>query len=129
MMSSKFLLFVIVLLSYVFVACGSHADSEPQDAVIYFYGFEVERITGIHEEEIEELGCAFSAESKAIASALKAVESGNSDYDRRDVRAKIEMLGRSYFVDRTGAVRQGDNYFELDKVQFVASLTQVGTCE
>lgn len=99
------------------------------EVVIYFYGFEIERITGIHEEEIEELGCVYSADSHSIESALTIVSSIDANYDRRDIRAKIEMHGESYFVDRAGIARQADDYFRLDKAQFIAAIAQVGSCE
>ena len=99
------------------------------EAVIYYYGFEIERITGIHEEEIEKLGCSYSADSDAIASALTRADSDNANFDRRDIRAKIVMQGDSFYVDRAGIVRQGDRYFRLDRARFIASLTQVDSCE
>ncbi len=107
----------------------SYADDDPRLAVIYYYGFEIERITGIHEEEIEELGCTYSADSDSIERALTKLNLKNVNYDRRDVRAKIAMHGESFFVDRDGIVRKGDNYFQLDKARFVASITLVDSCE
>lgn len=107
----------------------SYVDDDPRIAVIYYYGFEIERITGIHEEEIQELGCLFSAKSDSIENALVKVNASDANYERRDVRAKIEMHGKPYFVDRAGIVRQGDDYFQLDKAWFVASIALVGPCE
>ena len=111
------------------VATVCFANDVRLNAVIHYYGFEIERITGIHEEEIEELGCAYSADSDSIESALTEVDSQTVNYDRRDVRAKITMRGRSYYVDRAGIARHGDSYFKLDKAQFIASITLVGPCE
>lgn len=111
------------------VTTGCIADDGNPKAVIYYYGFEIERISGIHEEEIEELGCAYSADSGSIEGALTKLDSDNVAYDRRDVRAKITMRGESFFVDRDGIVRQGDNHFQLDKARFVASITLIGLCE
>ncbi len=128
-MTNKFLLSVIVAMLCLLVSYDSLADADPQEAVVYYYGFEIERITGIHEEEIEELGCVYSANSDSIESVLAKADSSDVDFDRRDIRAKIEMRGKSYFVDRAGIARQGDNYFRLDKVQFVASITLFGSCE
>ncbi len=120
---------MLLLALCMLVATGCFADDGRPKAVIYYYGFEIERITGIHEEEIEELGCAYSADSDSIESALIKVDSKKVNYDRRDVRAKIAMHGESFFVDRDGIVRQGDNYFQLDKARFIALITLVGSCE
>lgn len=111
------------------VATGCFADDGRPKAVIYYYGFEIERITGIHEEEIEKLGCVYSAGSDSIESALTRADKGDARYDRRDVRAKIEMHGKSYFVDRDGVTRQGDQYFQLDKALFVEAIELVALCE
>ena len=124
-MTSRFFLPVMC----IFVACGGFADADNEAVTVSYYGFEIERITGIHEEEIEELGCTYSAEADTIDSALSEVDSSDVAYDRRDVRAKIQMHGKSYFVDRAGVVRQGDDYYRLDKARFIASLTLVGECE
>jgi len=128
-MTNRILLSLLVPALCMFASYESFADADPRKVVIYYYGFEIERITGIHEEEIEELGCVYSADSNSIESALMAVNSSDAKYDRRDVRAKIEMHGKSYFVDRAGFARQGDNYFQLDKVRFVASIALAGPCE
>ena len=110
-------------------ATERNVDDDVQAAIINYYGFEIERITGIHEEEIEQLGCLFSARLESIENALVRVNSSDANYKRSDVRAKIEMHGKPYFVDRAGIVRQGDDYFQLDRAQFVASISSVRPCD
>lgn len=118
----------IVVLSML-LSCSSSADVDPEKAIVYFYGFEIERITIIHEEEIEELGCLHTANSQDMERALVKVDANDVNYERRDIRAKIEMSGKSYFVDREGVTRQGDHYFQLDKARFLESIEPAGPCE
>ena len=111
------------------LAYGPFAYADPEQALVHLYGFEIQRITGIHEEEIEKLGCPYAALSKDLEKTLTKIDPNESEYERRDVRAKIEMRGKVYFVDRFGFVRQGNDHFTMDKVRFIASITPAGPCE
>ena len=96
---------------------------------VYYYGFEIERITGIHEEEIQDIGCHYSSNEEQIGAALERLDMVDSGYDPLDVRARVEMASKTYFIDRDGVVRQGDQYFKLDKESFVRALTLVDDCK
>lgn len=110
-------------------SCVNADDDAGVNSVdVYYYGFEIERITGIHEEEIQELGCRYSSSEEQIGAALAQLDGADTGYDPLDVRARIEMAGKTYFVDRDGIVREGDRYFELDKDSFVRALTLIGDC-
>ena len=126
---SRFLFFILASAICLIHANAQFAHADPEQALVYFYGFEIERITGISEEEIEKLGCSYTALSRDLERTLTGIDASASEYERRDVRARIEMRGNIYFVDRLGFVRQGDNHFILEKVKFVASITSSGPCE
>lgn len=121
--------FLCIVVLSALISCGSSADADAEKAIVYFYGFDIERITGIHEEEIEELGCLHTANSQDMKRALVTLDESTANYERRDIRAKIEMHGKSYFVDREGVARQGDQYFQMDKTKFLESIEPAGPCE
>lgn len=99
------------------------------DAVVYFYGFRVERITGIHEGEIEKLGCLYSIRKRSfLKSVIPGAPSGH--YQPRDVRAKVIFGPHDiYFVDRFGNGRHGAEEFVVDRKMFAASLSQTKPCQ
>jgi hypothetical protein len=93
--------------------------------VVYFDGFELERVAPLSEKTIEEhhsgargtYRCEIS-KLDLLASILE--EQGNIDYAVKykeyNIRAKVLFSKNDvYFIDRYGMARHGSNYMKLDK--------------
>jgi hypothetical protein len=128
------LCFVILL-----IAC-SHASTEvlaeqsmtkqSDQGLVYYFGFEVERITGIPENQIEQYGCKFSISRNDFEQSLLTApdQVANIQYNKLDIRAKAIFLDKQYFIDRAGVVSDGQRYVLLNKVKFASHLKSVGKC-
>ena len=118
-----------VLTILLIISCVDADDNARVNSVrVYYYGFEIERITGIHEEEIQEIGCEYFANEESITDTISPLDVTDVRYDPLDVRARFEFREEIYFVDRDGIVRQGTHYFRLDKENFVRALTLTRDC-
>jgi len=122
-------LFLLILL----VACnqiegsahsGANMSNENDQGTVYYFDFEIERITGIPESQIEEYGSIFTINKnyfeKCLLFDIDTAKSTN--YNKLDVRAKIVFSDRVYFVDHSGIVNTGNRYAMLNKKQFVRYL-------
>ena len=100
------------------------------EGTVYYFGFEIERITGILEQEMEKNGCLYSISRQKFTSLLQEDIALGQKYNRRNVRAKVAFENEEpYFVSRQGVVRQGRKFFTLGKRDFVRSLSPVkGKC-
>lgn len=95
---------------------------------MYYYGFGIERITGIHEEEIDELGCKYTISKKQFLSMLSDTKD-HRPYQPLDVRANVIFSPTEhYFIDRSGTVHARDREFTIDKKIFAQALKQQGEC-
>lgn len=97
----------------------------PKTGVVYYFGFDIERITGIPEHQIEQYGCRYTIQKGRFISLLKSAPKLKNKYDPRDIRARISFgKGVDYFVNREGIVRYRNKYFVLDKTEFVHLLSR-----
>lgn len=102
-------------------AASTHKDIEritdSDRALVYYFGFEIQRIAGIPEQQIEEYGCRYVTSKSKFLKLLSISHSQNDlHYEKLDIRAKVIFLaGASYYIDRDGIVRSGDQYFVIDK--------------
>lgn len=124
-------------LSWAMVAAcsGNSSNATPElpmdRGTAYYFAFEIERITGIPEHQIEEYGCVYTVDRQAFLGLLRKPEPGQPlHYDKADVRAKITFREAEYFINRGGVARAGNEFFLLDKGRFVALLspTVPGKC-
>lgn len=99
-----------------------------EEGLVYYFGFDIERITGIPESQIEDYGCLFKITQNNFQESLSAAEGGATKYNKLDVRAKAVFGNKQYFLDRSGIVRTGDRYFSLNKKSFVSHLLPVRKC-
>ena len=99
---------------------------------VFYFGFEIERITGIPEKQISDYGCAYLVDRKSFLRLLSTpTRLGAQNYDETDVRAVIRFADSTlYFVDYQGVVRTGRKIYLLEKSDFVAILKPVvrGRC-
>jgi hypothetical protein len=93
---------------------------------VYFYGFDIQRITGLHENEIEKYGCLYELNKYEFISLLRA-EPG-AKYQKLDIRAKAVFGNDIYFIDREGIVRNDINYYSIDRKKFKLLFSQIGRC-
>jgi hypothetical protein len=128
-------LFLITLM--LIALLGSVADSQEQMqkkfpsnmASVYFYGFDVERITGIHEDEIKSLGCPYVIDRDVFLREINPNTSGLK-YRGLDVRALVIFSQKeSYFIDRQGVVSLNGREFLVDKNKFIKTIEQAGSCK
>jgi hypothetical protein len=118
----------------LFTACMPSENASSQAASesvgrVWYYGFDVQRITGLLEEEIERYGCPFEIARAAFDHAAESERAAAQPYNSRDVRAKIVFGSETVFIDRFGAARRvGGEEFLVDKKLFVDSLVAAGPC-
>jgi hypothetical protein len=106
------------------VACGHPADTS-REAVVHYYDFGIQRITGLHEDEIDSRGCAYAISVEAFLRLLSNNNLGK--YNPLDVRGHVVFAtGESYYIDRSGRVRFGDKQFVIDKRAFSKLLKSTG---
>lgn len=126
-----------LLLVGLLVACGDStsqtAKTQPgksEQGVAYFYDFLIERITGLHEDEIERYGRKHCIDRAEFEKILKFSQSGPVDeqYNRLDVRAKVVFSDRSYFIDRFGVVSTGHGYLSVDTEEFSKVVARPDAC-
>jgi hypothetical protein len=131
--------FSSVCCAMLLAACGSPTSqteaTEPvpkqtEQGKVHYYDFSIERITGLHENEVEQYGSKYCINRLDFEQLLRmaAEQVASEQYNRLDVRAKIVFGNRTYFIDRTGAVRSGLGYAALDKKKFAAVLRSDGEC-
>jgi len=127
----NFILGISILVAEV--ACGkisAEAKHVRQSVgTVYYYGFEIERITGIPEAQIAELGCAYEIDKESFLKMLKQPRGRPPfGYDSSDVRAKISFSKQEiYFVEYQGVVRGSENARLIDKSEFVSALKRVAS--
>ena len=132
MRSPKWLILVIVLLAFPAMSgANGQAQFTASRAAVYYFGFDIERITGIPEHQIDQYGCRYTIEREKFISLLVKAPDMSSKYDQRDIRAHISISAdEQYFVNREGIVRFGDRYFIIEKRDFVNLLSphRAGKC-
>jgi len=111
---------------------GEDASSQAPSANVgrvWYYPFARERITGLHEEEIDRYGCPFEVARDAFDRAVSSRRPDTPSYDSRDVRAKVVFGSETVFIDRFGAARRvGGEEFFVDTELFAAALVAAGSC-
>lgn len=131
--------FTSVCIAVLLTACsgfGSEAEAEQSMTTqtdhgrVYYYAFDIERITGLHESEIEQYGSQFCIGRHDFEqSMLTAPERVNNlQYNKLDVRAKVVFPDKQYFIDHAGVVSGGQEYILLDKGKFIGYLKPVRKC-
>lgn len=107
------MLTLVLVLMLGGVACGHPADTS-RKAVVHYYDFGIQRIAGLHEDEIDSYGCAYTRPADAFLHLLSNNSSGK--YNPLDVRGHVAFAtGESYYIGRAGRVRFGDKQFVIDK--------------
>jgi hypothetical protein len=103
---------------------------QADEGLVYYFGFEIQRIAGIPEHQMEEHGCLYKISRKDFEKSLLTDKESirNLHYEKLDVRAKIIFPDRYYFVSRAGVVNTGNGYVLLDKKKFVDHLVSLKKC-
>jgi len=114
------------------VGCDAdHAVSQQtaDRGIVFYYDFSIQRVTGLHEHEIETYGCRFEIRREDFERAILQPREGQLTYRSRDVRAKIVFGDETIYVDSFGvASGSGGGMFAIDKSRFTQALTPVGVC-
>lgn len=135
----KIMKYICLCLSFFLIACAQARDGtemkqpvplQDDQGLVYYFGFKIERITGIPEHQIEEYGCLYKINREDFEkSLLPDTEATKSlRYNKLDVRAKVVFAKKHYFIDRAGVVSTGTGYGLLDKKKFVSHLTLIRKC-
>lgn len=131
--------YISLCFSLFLIACahaGDGAEMKPpmplQDnqGLVYYFGFEIERITGIPEHQMEEYGCLYKISREDFEKSLLTDigTTKNLQYNKLDVRAKVLFAKKHYFIDHSGVVSTGTGHVSLDKKKFVSHLTPIQKC-
>jgi len=97
---------------------------------VYYYDFNIARITGLHEGEIEQYGTKLCIVRGDFLESLfaDANKLENQKYNKLDVRAKVVFPEGHYFIDSAGTVFGDQKTFVLDRKMFVAKLKPFKNC-
>jgi len=124
----------IFILNLLLISCSSHGLQSKDNlvvGVVYYFDFDVERITGIPESQIDEYGCMFNIKYDDFKKSLLS-DKDVSDYliyNANDVRAMISFGSEIYYVDREGIVKlQDKKYSILNKEKLVKILYNKTKC-
>lgn len=111
---TRIVFYSLLLLSGVTYGCDDVG-------VVYYYGFDIERITGITEPMIVEYGDLYYISSTDFLNYLSPSTSRN--YQSNDIRAKICFYrDNCFYVDKDGFVRNKKKFYILDKIRFEKGL-------
>lgn len=94
-------------------------------ALVYYFDFKIERITGLHEGEMESYtSYCLSKDDFNKIFIVKPNETDSMQYNKLNVRAKIIFKEEVYYIDRNGVVRGPNGYGKIDKKEFSKYLVQ-----
>jgi hypothetical protein len=135
----KMMKYISLCLSLFLVACAQAGDSaemkqatplQTDQGLVYYFGFEIQRITGIPEHQMEDHGCLYKISREDFEKSLLTDNEStkNLHYEKLDVRAKIIFSDRHYYISRAGVVNTGKGYVLLDKKKFVDHLVSLKKC-
>lgn len=117
-------LMILLLVSMI----GCKRGMSDEDASVHYFGFEIDRITGIHEDEIVEVGCRYSVGTEHFRSLLTRSAAINMSYAPNNVRAVVIIGSDYYYIDIAGNTRFGDKFYTIDRKNFAESLVPHGEC-
>jgi hypothetical protein len=131
--------YISLCVSLFLVACAQAEDGtemkqamplQTDQGLVYYFGFEIERITGIPEHQMEDHGCLYKISREDFEKSLLTdpEETKNLQYEKLDVRAKVVFADKYYFISRAGVVNTGKGYVLLDKKKFVDHLVSLKKC-
>lgn len=124
---------LLLLVALVGAACSSAENASGQKAqltgVARYYGFDIERITGLLEQEIDEYGCRFEISKQDFDRAVLSRAPAQA-YNPNDVRAKVVFGSKTIYIDKSGVARKpGGPEFLVDKAAFVKALVAKENCD
>jgi len=106
-------------LRFGLVGVVSATGHDHRDVRVYFFGFDIQRITGIPEADIASSGCAYIADARRLTTLLALSPASSRAYESRDVRAKVIGLeGVDFYVDASGVAKVGARTVDIDKTAF-----------
>lgn len=112
------ILVAIVQWIIIFFALGCSKIAIGQDkGIVHYFDFDVPRMTGIPEGQMESYGCIYTLEREKFDALIKSGKLSSSfEYKDKDIRAKVKFKnGRTYYIDSSGIIRDGGKFFISDK--------------
>lgn len=110
-------------------AATSKRASPNQTGTVYFFGFDVPRVTGIPEHEMEKFGCKFKITEPDLIAAMASPQPPHvPDYNALDVRAKISFPKETYYIDHQGVLYKQGRPLLIDKAKFNDALMEPEPC-
>lgn len=120
--------FALVFYSIIGVSKDKMTISPTNDkAIVYFYGFSIERITGLHENEIEKYGDLFIMTKDSFDRSRLVLPNQKNDlkYNGLDIRGKVIFRNEEYFIDRSGVFKGPRGIGKIDKFVFETFLEPI----
>jgi hypothetical protein len=101
----------------VFILSIAEAAMGGEEGVAYYFDFNVPRMVGIPESQMESYGCTYAVSKEDVERLIRtSPPSSSGAYESKDVRVKMEFKdGHTYYVDSSGVIRDGARYFSGDK--------------
>jgi len=95
-------------------------------ALVYYFGFDIDTIAGLHKEQVEEYGCIYTVAKSEFLKALTPASKTDAPYNKLVVKAEVKFSpDTSYLIDIDGHVSLNDQQYVIDKRTFARMLHQV----
>jgi hypothetical protein len=120
----------VIGLSVTYFEDGKIDTKEANEKVglVYFVDFNLQTITGYHEENMEQYGDKFCVRKSDFLTILLPKKQNTQEigfsYNKHHVKAKINFRSsENYYIDHAGEVRFDSMFFTVDKAAFNHILT------
>ncbi len=90
------------------------ADTKSKDCFIYYDSFDLQRYFGLSENMIEKYAIKYAFECEDIKKIIEKKLKDVKAYDKGDIKAKINIKGKIYFIDSLGYMRNEDEFYKID---------------
>jgi len=117
------------------IAFGAHASGTAKKALpaptettalVYYVGFDIDTLAGLHKEQVEEDGCIYTVAKTEFLKALIPPSKTDTPFNKLIVKAEVKFSpDTSYLIDMDGHVGMNDQQYVIDKKTFAGMLHQV----
>ena len=119
-------IFIVFLILYFTMKSTWATGFNQTEGRVYYFDFDIQRITGIPEHQIEQYGCLYMINKIEFEKLIVENQEGRIKYNKNDIRGKVVFSGNDpYFISVGGVVRQGVNFSTIRKKDFVDLLSPI----
>ncbi len=89
-------------------------NTKSKDCFIYYDNFDLQRYFGLSESMIERYAIKYAFGCKDIKKIIEKKLKDDKLYDKGDIKAKINIKGKIYFIDGLGYMRNEDEFYKIN---------------